>query len=452
MFRHHNQILNLMDCGETLNQESLDRLLEKSLSGKNLELAEVLQLLLVRDEYSLTKIYKTAQAVKEKIYGQRVVLFAPLYLTNKCVNNCLYCGFNSNNFNIDRKELGVEEAIAQAKLLTNSGQKRLLLVAGEENSPKQIDKIAKIMQGIYKQTDIRRINLNIAPLDEEGYKKIKEPGLGTYQLFQETYHYESYKKMHPSGPKSDFEWRYEGPFRALKAGIDDIGMGVLFGLYDYRYEILSLLAHIKEMEEKYGVGPHTISVPRLKPALGAELKEVPYPISDDEFKKVVAILRLAVPYTGLILSTRESVSLRQELLSLGISQISAGSCTSPGGYGSETSSGGQFEVDDLRTLNEIIDDLLDRGFIPSFCTACYRKERTGASFISLAKQGLIRNRCQVNALLTLKEYSLQYPNVNLNDKLQHLLRQQLENLEPQDRELVNWAFIEMEKGASDLFC
>ncbi|MFZ5626195.1 MAG: [FeFe] hydrogenase H-cluster radical SAM maturase HydG [Bacillota bacterium] len=430
-------------------------ILTKAATGQGLTLAEAAQLLQIEDEELLTELFQAAGQVKERIYGRRVVIFAPLYLTNECHNNCLYCGFRAANRSLARRTLTVEEAVAEAKALESQGHKRLLLVAGENGRQAAVDYIVQVIEAIYQQADIRRLNVNIAPLDGEGFRRLKAAGIGTYQLFQETYHLDTYRQMHPAGAKADYHWRVSAPERALQAGIDDIGMGVLYGLYDHRYDTLALLAHAHYLDRTYGVGPHTLSVPRLRPAPGSQLHAAPYPVSDRDFKKIVAILRLAVPYTGLILSTRETPALRDELLHLGISQISAGSATSPGGYRERARTADpteQFVIEDHRTLDEVITCVLQAGFIPSFCTACYRSGRTGERFMQLAKSGNIQNVCQPNALLTLQEYLLHFGSEAARNAAAPVLAKEQEAIRREDiRRLTADRLRRLEQGEKDLY-
>jgi 2-iminoacetate synthase len=391
---------------------SVAEITEKALGLKGLSLAETAKLLLTENEKEIRQIFKAASSIKEKIYGNRLVLFAPLYTTNECANNCLYCAFRRDNKHLKRKSLSLEEIQQEVKILEAEGHKRILLVAGEDSQQANIAQLEKIIKTIYitknGRGEIRRLNVNVAPLSVSDFIRLKRTGIGTYQLFQETYHCETYKICHPSGPKTNYDYRLTAMDRALQAGIEDVGIGALFGLYDYKFEVLALLSHAQHLDNIYNVGPHTISVPRIEPAIGAPwANNPPHPVSDLEFKKLVATLRLAVPYTGLILSTRETAELRNELLGLGISQISAGSRTNPGGY-SKKSAGAQFELYDNRSTAQVIEDVLKLGYIPSFCTACYRLGRTGEDFMSLAKPGEIHNFCLPNALLTFMEYLLDY--------------------------------------------
>jgi len=412
-------------------------ILAKAEESQGLLPEETAILLQCEDKDLVGQIFQTARKVKEQIYGKRVVLFAPLYVTNECVNNCLYCGFRKDNTGLTRKTLSLAEIAEEVMILEKIGQKRILMVFGEHPKYANIDFIEQAIDRAYsvkiEKGEIRRINVNLAPLSLEDFKRLKAAKIGTYQAFQETYHRETYIKMHPSGKKADYEWRLSAFDRAQRAGIDDLGAGVLFGLYDYKFEVLALLFHSMHLEKEYGSGPHTISVPRLEPALNAPAaNRPPHPVSNDEFKKLVAIIRLAVPYTGLILSTRESAGLRDELVGLGISQISAGSRTYPGGYKDQLAHvevEEQFQIEDTRPLDQVIYDLCDKGCIPSFCTACYRLGRTGENFMGFAKTGFIRDFCTPNALLTFKEYLLDFASPATRQVGEKVLAKHLEGIE-----------------------
>lgn len=392
---------------------SFNKILSKALSLKGLTKEEVSELISTASDKNREAIFATARRVKEKIYGNRIVIFAPLYLSNDCNNDCLYCAFRRSNQDIKKITLSPDEIEKETVALLREGHKRLLVVASEGTGENYIGYLEKAIARIYKTNlgaeKIRRVNVNIAPLTAKEFQRLKKTGIGTYQVFQETYHRETYAKMHPSGPKADYTWRYEAPLRAIESGIDDIGIGALFGLYDWRFEVMALIDHIGEMEKRFGIGPHTISVPRIEPAQNAPAAmNPPAPVSDEDFKLIVAVLRLAVPYTGIILSTRECAELRDEVIDLGISQISIGSSTSPGGYAQKTKECGQFSISDMRSPSEMIASLIKHGHIPSFCTACYRKGRTGEAFMKLAKGGHIKRLCLPNCLLTLKEYLLDH--------------------------------------------
>lgn len=383
----------------------LEKILLKAQNLQGLSAEEAYELLECKNSITQKKVISLAKEIKDKIYGRRVVLFSPLYLSNFCVNSCLYCGFSKKNSSIKRKKLTQEGIKKEVLFLLQKGVKRILIVSGEDyNLDYIIESITYIYSLEYKSNKIRRINVNIAPLTVEEFKALKDANIGTYQLFQETYNKDLYKKYHPDGPKSDYDFRYYAPFRAITAGIKDIGMGVLFGLSDPKEEIYFLLKHIEEMKKNFGIGPHTISVPRIKPAQGSELSfNPPYKIDDDFFSYIIAVLRISVPYTGIILSTREPKELRNKLFQIGVSQISAGSSTTPGGYTSKELAN-QFDISDERDLQEIVETLIDMNLIPSFCTACYRKGRVGEDFMELAETGKIKNYCNINALLSLAEY------------------------------------------------
>jgi 2-iminoacetate synthase len=437
----------------------IDEILNKSLSLKGLSLRDAAVLLSLSGEEETGKLFKAASLVKQRIYGSRVVIFAPLYISNLCANNCLYCGFRAGNPEIARKKLTVPEIEAEAVALLSKGHKRVLMVAGETSGGEtsDIDFFEKALRTLYSarygKSGIRRVNVNSAPLSVEDFRRLKDAGIGTYQIFQETYHDATYRAVHPSGPKSDPDNRLDAVTRAFKAGIDDIGIGVLYGLYDHKFETLGLLSHIESMEKEHGVGPHTISVPRLEPAKGAQLADhPPHPISDINFKRIVAVLRLSVPYTGIILSTRETAGLRDELFGLGVSQISAGSSTRPGGYSSDDDkSGGQFDTSDARTLDEVMSSLMDKKAIPSFCTACYRAERTGKAFMALAKPGTIQGKCRINAILTLKEYLDDFASPDVRKKGYGIIDREMETMPLEDKKYLDSIFGEMDKGARDGF-
>lgn len=394
----------------------LGQILDKAALAKGLDLAEVADLLMVEDPEHLQAMFHTAYEIKQKIYGNRIVLFAPLYVSNLCVNNCRYCGFRRSNEQEVRRRLTQEEVAEEVRALLRMGHKRVLLEAGEDPRNCDIDYIVECINTTYSvwegNGNIRRINVNIAATTVENYRKLKDAHIGTYQLFQETYHRPTYAAMHPEGPKHNYDWHTTALDRAQEAGIDDVGAGVLFGLYDYRYEVLAMLLHVRHLEELFGVGPHTISVPRLQPTVGVDLHSFPHLVSDDQFLKLVAILRLAVPYTGMIISTRETPEVRAEVLRLGISQMSAGSSVGIGGYSQmtreEREATAQFDQGDHRSPDEVIHWLCDAGYLPSYCTACYRQGRTGDRFMALAKTGQIHNLCQPNALLTFQEYLEDY--------------------------------------------
>jgi len=448
-------------------QKELLALVEKAKKAEGLTPREVATLIQTEDEEVLEQIFATALEVKEKIYGKRLVLFAPLYLSNYCVNNCYYCGYNCKN-QTTRKKLTMEEIKEEVEALEQLGHKRLVLELGEHPKLNTIDYVVEAMQTIYDTLKdngaIRRVNINIAATTVDDYKKLKEAGIGTYILFQETFHRETYAKMHLAGPKADYDWHTTAMDRAMEGGIDDVGMGVLFGLYDYRFEVVALMLGALHLEEKFGVGPHTISVPRLRAAEGIDLSMFPYLVNDKQFKKIVAIIRLAVPYTGMILSTRENPDYRDEVINLGISQISAGSCTGIGGYkhqleamkkGISTCAAddtAQFEVADHRTPDEILRNVCEAGYIPSYCTACYRQGRTGDRFMALAKTGEIQNVCQPNAILTFKEYLMDYASPETRELGEKVIQEHLKMIK--DQKIKDMTMVELKKieeGTRDLY-
>ncbi len=432
-------------------------IIAKARELNGLEGAEVATLLHCQDPALLEEMFHAAREVKESIYGNRLVLFSPLYISNLCQNDCQYCAFRAQNKNIERRALTQEEIAEEVRHLVQTGHKRILLVAGEGSPQKGLDYIFKSIQTVYGiregNGEVRRVNVNIAPLTLEEFRQLKACKIGTYQLFQETYHLPTYKQMHSRGPKADYHWRLNGIGRALEGGIDDVGIGVLFGLYDFRFEILALIQHIRHLEKTYGIGPHTISVPRLEPADGSDIAlRPPYPVSDENFKKIVAILRLAVPYTGIIMSTRETAKLRAETFALGVSQISAGSRTNPGGYTEGDHSGAQFQLGDHRSLDEVIFDIVRMGYMPSFCTGCYRLGRTGEDFMDLAKPGLIKQFCLPNAMLTFKEYLEDYATPETRIAGLALIERNLKDMPPGKRQdETSNRLIKIEHGERDLY-
>jgi 2-iminoacetate synthase len=389
-------------------------ILSKALEKNRLTLAETACLINTNDPELIEEIKNGARLLKEQVYGKRIVLFAPLYVGNLCINNCAYCGFRSSNKEQIRNTLTKGDLIQEVKALEETGQKRLILVFGEHPNynPQFIHDTVKTVYGVKQGNgEIRRVNINAAPLDVEGFKIVKDAGIGTYQVFQETYHEETYQKLHPSGPKKHFDWRLTALDRAQEAGIDDVGIGALFGLYDWRFETLGLIRHTNHFEAVYNVGPHTISFPRLKNASNLNFDKQ-YAVSDEFFTKLIAILRLAVPYTGLILTAREPGNIRDEILQFGVSQIDGGTKIEIKGYTKENENQDldkeQFQINDNRSLNEIINELIGNGFIPSFCTSCYRAGRTGEHFMEFSVPGFIKRFCQPNAILTLAEYLEDY--------------------------------------------
>jgi len=397
------------------NRELIESLIERAKDCKGLTHREAAVLLECDLEDLNEKMFKLAKEVKQKFYGNRIVMFAPLYLSNYCVNGCVYCPYHYKNKSISRKKLSQEDIVREVIALQDMGHKRLALETGEDPVNNPIEYVLESIKTIYgikhKNGAIRRVNVNIAATTVENYRKLQEAGIGTYILFQETYNKKSYEELHPTGPKHDYAYHTEAMDRAMEGGIDDVGLGVLFGLNMYKYDFVGLLMHAEHLEAAMGVGPHTISVPRIRPADDIDPENFSNAISDDIFAKIVAVLRIAVPYTGMIVSTRESQNIRERVLELGISQVSGGSSTSVGGYvepEAEDDNSAQFDVNDTRTLDEIVNWLMKMNYIPSFCTACYREGRTGDRFMSLVKSGQIANCCHPNALMTLKEYLEDY--------------------------------------------
>lgn len=416
-FIDDQEILDTLDYAQKnkSNRELINSILERAKDCKGLTHREAAVLLECDLEEENQKMMSLAKEIKQKLYGNRIVMFAPLYLSNYCINGCVYCPYHFKNKNISRKKLSQEDIVREVIALQDMGHKRLALETGEDPVNNPIEYVLESIKTIYsikhKNGAIRRVNVNIAATTVENYRKLKDAGIGTYILFQETYNKKAYEELHPTGPKSDYAFHTEAMDRAMEAGIDDVGLGVLFGLNMYRYDFVGLLMHAEHLEATMGVGPHTISVPRIRPADDINPEDFTNAISDDIFAKIVTVLRIAVPYTGMIVSTRESQKTRERVLELGVTQISGGSRTSVGGYvepEAEEDNSAQFDISDTRTLDEIVNWLLGLGYIPSFCTACYREGRTGDRFMSLVKSGQIANCCQPNALMTLKEYLEDY--------------------------------------------
>ncbi len=416
--------------------DSVRAVIEKSLDKKRLTLRETAILINATDPELIDLIKEGARELKKKVYGNRIVLFAPLYVGNKCTNNCKYCGFRASNKDAVRKTLSDQELIREVEALEDNGQKRLILVYGEhpEYSPEYIAHTVKTVYGVKKGPgEIRRVNINAAPLEIEGFRTVKEAAIGTYQIFQETYHPEAYKTYHLGGKKRDFDYRLTGLDRAQEAGIDDVGIGALFGLYDWRFEVLGLVRHTNHLEACYHVGPHTISFPRIQNASKLDMGE-DYTVSDEEFARLVAILRLAVPYTGMILTARENAKLRHEVIQFGVSQIDGGTKLELGSYSDSVNEDQdlnkeQFQINDNRSLNEIIDELVSNDFLPSFCTACYRRGRTGEHFMEFSVPGFIKRFCSPNAMLTLAEYLEDYAPADTKKKGWEVIEKNLEDLQ-----------------------
>ncbi len=443
-FINHDEILDTLKYADEhkRDEELITEILNKAKERKGLSHREASVLLACELEDKNKELYALAKQIKQDFYGNRIVMFAPLYLSNYCVNGCVYCPYHAKNKHIARKKLTQEQVKAEVIALQDMGHKRLAIEAGEDPVNNPIEYILECINTIYsvkhKNGAIRRVNVNIAATTVENYKKLKDAGIGTYILFQETYHKESYKKLHPTGPKSNYAYHTEAMDRAMQGGIDDVGLGVLFGLELYRYEFAGLLMHAEHLEAVFGVGPHTISVPRICPADDINPDEFNNSISDEIFEKIVACIRVAVPYTGMIVSTRESQKTREKVLNLGVSQLSGGSRTSVGGYvePEQEENSKQFDISDNRSLDEVVNWLIKLGYIPSFCTACYREGRTGDRFMSLCKSGQIQNCCQPNALMTLKEYLQDYASEDtikageklINDELEHIPNEKVKQI------------------------
>ena len=457
MFIDHEYIEKILEEAKGATREDIKLVLEKAKKREGLSYEDIAVLLQVEDKEDLNEIFKLAGEIKDSIYGKRVVIFAPLYVSDHCVNNCVYCGYKRTN-DFCRRKLTMEEVAEEVKILEKMGHKRLALELGEDPVNAPIDYVLECLKTIYAtQNDngeIRRVNVNIAATTVENYRKLKEAKIGTYILFQETYHKPTYDTMHPKSLKGDYNYHLTSFDRAMEAGIDDVGAGVLFGLADPKFEVIGLMMHNKHLEDKYGVGFHTISMPRLKPASGVTLQGFPHLVDDEMFKKLVAIIRIAVPFTGIIMSTRETAEMRRELLRYGVSQISAGSSTGVGGYkereeGKETL---QFKTSDDRTPLEVIKSVLDDGYIPSYCTACYRRGRTGERFMKLAKSGEIQNVCEPNAMTTLLEFAIDYGDKEILEKAESVINTEKERIKRQDiKELLEKNLEKLKAGERDLY-
>ena len=458
-FISHEEVLKTLEFAEKNknNIELIDEIIAKAKLRKGLTHREASVLLSCELPDKNAEIFALAKQIKDDFYGNRIVLFAPLYLSNYCINGCVYCPYHRKNKHITRKKMTQEEIRREVIALQDMGHKRIAIEAGEDPVNNPIEYILESIDTIYsikhENGSIRRVNVNIAATTVENYRKLKEAGIGTYVLFQETYHKESYEKLHPSGPKSDYAYHTEAMDRAMLGGIDDVGLGVLFGLDNYRYEFAALLMHAEHLEAVFGVGPHTISVPRVRPADDIDPSAFGNGVDDDTFAKIVACIRIAVPYTGMIVSTRESQAMRERLLNLGVSQISGGSKTSVGGYAEpepEDENSAQFDVNDTRTLDEVVKWLMELGYVPSFCTACYREGRTGDRFMKLCKSGKIQNICHPNALMTLKEYLEDYATPETKGVGEGLIRTELEKI-PNDkvRKLVEENLVKISNGMRD---
>lgn len=455
-FIDHQYIMDLLEQSKSAGDAKITEILDKAERFDGLTPEEVAVLLTTDNKEHQKRIFKIADKIKQHIYGDRIVMFAPLYVSDYCVNNCSYCGFNCKN-KFQRTRLSMDEIREEVKILEAMGHKRLALEAGEDPINCDIEYILDCMRTIYDMKlgngEIRRVNVNIASTTVENYKKLKEVGIGTYILFQETYHRETYERVHIGGPKKNYEYHLTAFDRAMEAGIDDVGGGVLFGLSDdWRYEILGLMLHNKHLEDTFGVGFHTISVPRMCPAEGNDLSCF-HSLEDDTFLRIVSIIRLAVPFTGIIISTRENSKMRKELIRLGVSQMSGGSSVDVGGYSKGNhSKGSQFVTSDDRSAQDIIRWIMEEGMVPSFCTACYRKGRTGDRFMELAKTGNIKNVCLPNGLMTLKEYALDYGDESFLKLANEVIEKHIPNIENDKvRALVMENLKKLEQGERDLF-
>jgi 2-iminoacetate synthase len=433
-------------------------LLAKAKEMHGLSMDDVACLSFVENPNLLAEIFSTAKQIKEETYGTRLVLFAPLYISNRCSNECTYCAFRASNTVLRRRTLTQEEIAEETRIIIRQGHKRVLMVSGEE-LPEEgfqyiLDSIATIYNTKVGPGEIRRVNVNLAPQTTERFRQLKQVEIGTFQLFQETYHRPTYGQVHLRGSKRDYDWRTTAFDRAMEAGIDDVGIGVLFGLYDWRFEMLAMMQHIRHLEQNFGVGPHTISFPRMEPAMGSEIaSRPPHAVSDGDFLKMIAIMRLAVPYTGMIMSTRETAEVRRSTLELGISQISAGSRTDPGGYkdGEGDPNGSQFQLGDHRTVEEVVSDVVSLGFLPSFCTACYRTGRTGQDFMDLAKPGEIKYHCHPNALSTFQEYLCDYASPKARSTGEELISVELQQMDEKQTDCALPMLNQVRAGERDIF-
>lgn len=451
-------IETLLEKNKNPSDSEFDLVMEKAKKQERLSIDDVSILLNSDQEERVNKIFSLAKDIKERVYGNRVVLFAPLYIGNKCTNSCTYCGFKVTN-DIMRKSLSLDEVKNEVEALVDEGHKRVIMVYGTHpDYPAEYirDTVKKAYTVKKGKGEIRRVNINASPMDVEDYKIVKEAGIGTYQIFQETYHEETYKKVHPRGEKSNFKWRLFGLSRAMKAGIDDVGIGALFGLYKWKFEVMGLMQHVEHLESNFGVGPHTISFPRLNEATGSK-KDPEFIVGDMELKRIIAILRLAVPYTGLILTARENAELRRECMTLGVSQIDAGTQIELQGYSKKKEeqdlSKEQFKIGDTRSLDEVMRELMSSGFTPSFCTACYRLGRTGEHFMEFSKPGFIHHFCTPNAILTLAEYLEDYAGEETKAVGYNLIFEQIEKSEllPEVKETLKLKLEKVKKGERDLY-
>ncbi|WP_075591396.1 [FeFe] hydrogenase H-cluster radical SAM maturase HydG [Labilibacter marinus] len=453
-----DEINEILEGAKDPSKEQVKAVIKKALDKNRLSLQETAILINANDPELVAEIKQAATKLKQQVYGKRIVLFAPLYIGNLCINNCTYCGFKADNKAQKRTTLTADDLKQEVKALEDAGHKRLILVYGEHpryNAKFIAESVKTVYSVKHKNGEIRRVNINAAPLDVDGFKTVKESGIGTYQIFQETYHRETYLKVHKSGLKRDYDWRITGLDRAMEGGIDDLGIGALLGLYDWRFEVMGLLRHVNHFESVFNIGPHTISFPRIQAASGIDV-DPKWAVSDEDFTKLVAILRLAVPYTGLILTAREPAEIRDEVLQYGVSQIDGGTNIEMKGYSQDEDEQDldqeQFEIKDDRSLNEVMEELVENGFIPSFCTSCYRRNRTGEHFMEFSVPGFIKRFCQPNALLTLAEYLEDYAPEKTKVKGYQLIEEELKNYDdPRFKEKLVERLEDIKTGTRDLY-
>lgn len=456
-----NRIEKIIARAKRPSVADVDKILKRVDRLEGLSLEDSAALLEIYDPEVLGKVYRKAGEIKERVFGRRIVLFAPLYLSNYCMNDCLYCGFRRNNRDESRSALTIDRVIKEAKILEDMGFKRILLVCGEDPVVSSLDYIISSVKAIYRETGIRVVHVNVPPLDVYGFRRLKEAGVAVYQVFQETYHRSTYGYMHPSGKKRDYDFRLETMDRAMKGGFDDVGIGALLGLFDYRYDCLSTIAHSRYLYEIYGTHAHTISVPRLRPAHGSAIRDIPFKVSDEDFKKIIAVCRVAVPSAGIVVSTREGNELRDDVIRSGASQISAGSKTTPGGYnlsagvsevGGKKKVVEQFSTKDRRTVSEVIQSIIKDGLLPSLCTSCYRAGRTGKEFTKKTLAGDMKRVCNANAILTLQEYILDYAKDGIKMTGMNAIEKGIKGIkEPSFKAEVLRRLIEIRKGKRDVY-
>jgi 2-iminoacetate synthase len=450
---NEQKIFDILEKTKNPNSQKIGAILDKASEKQGLNLDEIGCLVNCGDPELIEKMFAVARQIKWDIYGERLVFFAPLYVSSFCVNDCDYCGFHRRN-KTERQKLTLEEVAEQVKILEDMGHKRLLLEFGEHPTENPIDYVVDVIKTVYNtksgKGEIRRVNVNIAATNVENYKKLKTAGIGTYQLFQETYHRKTYEKLH-HGPKADYARQLFAHNRAFEAGLDDLGLGVLFGLYDWKFEVLALVSHAQYLDRQFGVGPHTLSVPRWQPADGVNWKNAPCPVSENELLKIIAVLRMAVPYTGMIISTREKPEVRAKAFEIGISQTSAASRTSPGGYNKEERLG-QFSIADHRSVDQVIKSILEHEFLPSFCTACYRSNRTGSNFMNFAKRGNIQKFCRPNGILTFKEYLEDYGSREVREAGERIINKYLEKIsDVKIKQETKQRLEKIQQGARDIY-